>query len=173
MPASTARRGALAVLLAALILFVLGSIEIARAATHAVTIADFAFSPATLTITAGDTVTWTNNDQVVHTATSTTGAFDSGDLDQGESFSFTFTNPGTYDYLCTPHPTMTGQIVVQAAAPAPTAAPTAAPATQPPPGGPLPDVAMPAEWPASAFLATGLLLLGGAGLAVIARRPRE
>ena len=165
MAASTARRGALALLLAALILFVLGSIELARAATHAVTIADFAFSPPTLTITAGDTVTWTNEDQVVHTATSTTGAFDSGDLAQGASFSFTFTTPGTYTYLCTPHPSMTGQIVVVAAAPAPTASTGG--------GGPLPDVAMPAEWPASAVLATGLLLLGGAGLAVIARRPRE
>ena len=164
MPASTARRGALALLLAALILFVLGSIEMARAATHAVAIADFAFSPPMLTITAGDTVTWTNEDQAVHTATSVTGAFDSGDLAQGASFSFTFTTPGTYAYLCSPHPDMTGQIVVVAAAPAPTASTG---------GGAIPDVAMPAEWPTSAFLATGLLLLGGAGLMVIARRPPE
>ncbi|HEV2927474.1 MAG TPA: cupredoxin family copper-binding protein [Propionibacteriaceae bacterium] len=164
MPASTARRGALALLLAALILFVLGSIEMARAATHAVTIADFAFSPPTLTITAGDMVTWTNEDQVVHTATSTNGSFDSGDLAQGQSFSFTFTTPGTYIYLCTPHPDMTGQIVVAAAAPAPTASTG---------GGDIPDVAMPAGWQTSASVATGLLLLGGAGLAVIARRPRE
>ena len=167
MPVSTARRGVLAVLLAAVILFVLGSIEMARAATHAVAIANFAFSPATLTITAGDTVTWTNEDAVVHTATSTTGAFDSGDLDQGESFSFTFTTPGTYAYLCTPHPSMTGQIVVQAAAPAPT------PAQAPPgAGSTIPDVAMRPGWPTSALLATGLLLVGGAGLLMIARRPR-
>ena len=162
MPVSTARRGVLALLLAALILFVLGSIEMARAATHAVAIADFAFSPATLTVTAGDTVTWTNEDPVVHTATSTTGAFDSGDLAQGESFSVTFTTPGTYAYLCTPHPSMSGQILVQAAAPA------ASPAGG---GGTIPDVAMRAEWPASAALLVGLLLVGWAGLAVIARRP--
>ena len=162
MPVSTARRGVLALLLAALILFVLGSIEMARAATHAVAIADFAFSPATLTITAGDTVTWTNEDPVVHTATSTTGAFDSGDLAQGESFSLTFTTPGTYAYLCTPHPSMTGQIVVEAAAPAPS----------PAGGGTIPDVAMRAELPASGVLLVGLLLVGWAGLAVIARRPR-
>jgi amicyanin len=164
MPASTARRGALALLLAALILFVLGSIEIARAATHAVTIADFAFSPPMLTITAGDTVTWTNEDAVAHTATGATGAFDSGDLVQGASFSFTFMTPGTYAYICTPHPEMTGQIVVQAAAPAATPAGG---------GGAIPDVAMQAAWRTSAFLAAGLLLIGGAGLMVIARRPRE
>jgi plastocyanin len=163
MPASTARRGALALLLAALILFVLGSIEMARAATHAVTISDFAFSPATLTITAGDTVTWTNDDPIVHTATSATGAFDSGDLAEGASFSVTFTTPGTYDYVCTPHPTMTGRIVVQAAVAAPS----------PAGGGQVPDVAMPQEWPANTALLVGLLLVGGAGLAVIARRPRD
>jgi amicyanin len=164
MPVSTASRGVLAVLLAALILFVLGSIEMARAATHTVTIVDFAYSPATVTITAGDTVTWTNEDAVVHTATSTTGAFDTGDLAQGESYSVTFTTSGTYAYLCTPHPSMTGQIVVQAApAPAPTAAAGG--------GGTIPDVAMRAELPSSLAVVTGLLLLGWAGLAVIARRP--
>jgi len=122
MHASTARRGALALLLAAIVLFVLGSLEMARGATHAVAIVDFAFAPATLTITAGDTVTWTNDDDVAHTATSTAGAFDSGLLDQGDSYSLAFTTPGTYDYLCTPHPSMTGRIVVLAAASAPTPA---------------------------------------------------
>jgi plastocyanin len=166
MTASTARRGALALLLAGLVLFLLGSIELARAATQMVTISDFAFSPATVTIAAGDTVTWTNTDPVVHTATSTPGAFDSGDIAQGDTFSFTFTTPGTYDYFCTPHPTMTGQIVVQAAAPAVTAAPS-------PAGWPLPNVAMPQEWPANTLILIGMLLVGGAGLAVIARRPRD
>jgi amicyanin len=165
MSASTARRGALALLLAALVLFLLGSIELARAATQTVSIADFAFHPATVTVTAGDTITWTNDDAIVHTATSTTGAFDSGDLAPGDSYSVTFTTAGTYDYFCTPHPTMTGRIVVQAAASAPTPAPSSA-------GGPLPNVAMPAEWPANTAILVGLLLVGGAGLAVIARRPR-
>jgi amicyanin len=165
MSASSARRGALALLLAALVLFLLGSIELARAATQTVTIANFAFSPATVTVTAGDTITWTNDDAIVHTATSATGAFDSGDLAPGDSYSVTFTTAGTYDYFCTPHPTMTGRIVVQAAAPASTAAPSSA-------GAPLPNVAMPAEWPANTAILVGLLLVGGAGLAVIARRPR-
>jgi amicyanin len=105
--------------------------------THAVQIVDFTFAPASLTVSVGDTVTWTNLDSVAHTATSTSGAFDSGDLDQGESFSLTFTAAGSYDYLCTPHPTMTGRIVVE---PAPAPPPTAAPAT----GGGIPNVAVPA-----------------------------
>ena len=160
MPASSARRGALALLLAALVLFVLGSLEMARGATHAVAIADFAFSPATLTITAGDTVTWTNEDAVAHTATGTNAGFDSGDLEQGESFSLTFTTPGTYDYLCTPHPSMTGQIVAQAAA--------AAPSASAPAGGPLPDVAMTAERDGP-FVVLGAVALAAAAMLLIRR----
>ena len=162
MPVSAARRGALALLLAAIVLFVLGSLEMARGATHAVAIADFAFSPATLTITAGDTVTWTNEDQVEHTATSTTGAFDSGLLGQGASYSFTFTTAGTFDYLCTPHPTMTGQIVVHVAATAPTAAPSAA-------GGQVPDVAMPAG-SGEPLVAVGVLAASAALIVALRRR---
>lgn len=125
--------------------------------TNAVEIADFAFSPPTLTIVAGESVTWTNADAVVHTATSGSGAFDSGDLDPGESFTFTFTTPGTYDYLCTPHPTMTGSIVVQAAS-ASTPAPTVAP---PGGGGPIPNVAMRPPGPSVPQLpGIGLLILG-------------
>lgn len=145
---------------------------IVRGATHTVDIVDFAFSPATLTITAGDTVTWTNLDAIEHTATSTSGAFDSGLLAQNESWSLTFTTPGTYDYLCTPHPTMTGQIVVVAAA-AP--APTTAPASSAPPagGGNVPDVAMPpdraARWP---IIGAGLALVGSAALLTVRRVRR-
>ncbi len=121
--------------------------------TNTVEIADFAFSPPTLTIDAGESVTWTNADQVVHTATSGSGAFDSGDLDPGESFTFTFTTPGTYDYLCTPHPSMTGSIVVQAASVA-TPAPTVAPAG----GGSIPNVAMSVPSPSIPLLA-GIVLM--------------
>ena len=135
--------------------------------THAVDIANFAFSPQTLTIQVGDTVTWTNRDDVQHSATSTTGAFDSGLRPQGQSYSFTFTEPGTYDYLCTPHPTMTGQIVVQAAAPAP---------TQTAGGGTLPDVAMPAPEPFDAGLPIGVALVALAALPtaiLVRRRPTD
>lgn len=81
--------------------------------TQAVSIKNFAFSPQSLTVSKGTTVTWTNNDSVGHTATSTSGVFDSGLLSLGKSFSYTFSNTGTYSYKCTPHPYMTGSIIVQ------------------------------------------------------------
>jgi plastocyanin len=77
-----------------------------------VAIQDFAFSPDTIEITAGTTVTWTNNDSAPHTVTSDDGAFDSGDLAQGDSVSLTFNEPGTYTYHCTYHPNMVGTIIV-------------------------------------------------------------
>jgi plastocyanin len=86
-----------------------------RAVEHVVQIADSAFSPATLTISAGDTVTWRNADDRPHTVTSNDGAFDSGNLDEGQGFSFTFTEPGTYTYLCEYHSEMQATIVVEAA----------------------------------------------------------
>jgi len=90
-----------------------------------VSIADFAFSPQTLTVPAGATVTWTNNDGAPHTVTATdgpstsaqtTGAFDSGNFGQGQTFSFTFDKAGTYYYDCTLHAaqaSMHGTVVVQ------------------------------------------------------------
>ena len=91
-----------------------------RAAQHAIQIADSAFSPATMTFTVGDTVTWTNADGRPHTVTSNDGAFDSGNLDEGQAFTFTFGEPGTYTYHCNYHDQMQATIVVQAAsAPAP------------------------------------------------------
>jgi len=91
-----------------------------RAAQHAVQIANSAFSHTTLTINVGDTVTWTNADGRPHTVTSNDGAFDSGNLDEGHGFSFTFSEPGTYTYRCNYHDEMRATIVVQAAsAPAP------------------------------------------------------
>lgn len=146
----------------------------AGSATHAVAIADFAFAPGTLTIRVGDTVTWTNNDSVVHTATSTSGAFDSGDLQPGASYSMTFTAPGTFDYRCTPHPFMTGRIVVEPAAAAPTAAPAApTPAPSTPAGNPLPDVAMQPRAPFALLLAGSGLLVIAASLGVVTRRSRR
>jgi plastocyanin len=80
----------------------------------AVDIANFAFNPATIEVTVGDTVTWTNNDSAAHTATQlpSGSGFQSGTLDPGASFSFTFDTPGTYDYHCEFHAGMTGQVIV-------------------------------------------------------------
>jgi plastocyanin len=77
-----------------------------------VIIADFAFGPQTLEITAGTTVTWTNNDSAAHTATADDGSWDTGNLDPGASGSITFDTPGTYTYICAYHPRMTGTIIV-------------------------------------------------------------
>ena len=77
-----------------------------------VEIVDFAFSSDVIEVSAGTTVTWTNMDAAPHTATAEDGSFDSGSLGEGESFSFTFEEPGEYPYICSFHPNMTGTIIV-------------------------------------------------------------
>lgn len=78
----------------------------------AVEIKGFAFVPATVTIAIGTTVVWTQEDSgVSHTVTGT--GFDSGPLSQGETFSHTFDQAGTFNYGCSIHPTMTGTIIAQ------------------------------------------------------------
>jgi len=79
----------------------------------AVTIQDFAFSPATITVAIGTTVTWTNEDSATHTVTSKTGLFNSGELSNGASFSYTFTAAGDYEYYCSIHPSMVGHVIVK------------------------------------------------------------
>jgi plastocyanin len=79
---------------------------------NAVTISNYSFGPATLTVKVGTTVKWTNQDTVAHTVTSDSGVFDSGNLPQGQSFSYTFATAGTYPYHCTYHAMMTGTVVV-------------------------------------------------------------
>ena len=86
----------------------------ARAEDAAVKISNFTFSPPQITVKAGTTVTWTNDDDIPHTVTSSTLAFKSAALDTDDKFSFTFTTPGTYKYFCSLHPHMTGTIVVEA-----------------------------------------------------------
>jgi plastocyanin len=75
-------------------------------------IKDFAFNPGTIEIPVGTTVTWTNSDSAPHTVSQTGGGFESGKLDQGMTFSFTFDTPGTYEYFCQYHANMKGTIVV-------------------------------------------------------------
>jgi len=79
----------------------------------AVKIDNFVFGPQTITVPVGTTVTWTNVDDIPHTAVSTDGVFKSKVMDTDEKFSFTFTKTGTYSYYCSVHPKMTGKVVVQ------------------------------------------------------------
>jgi plastocyanin len=71
------------------------------------------FSPNTLTVTAGSTVTWTNHDEEPPTVVSDAGLFRSGAMDTNESFSFKFDKRGTYRFICSIHPQMVGTIGVQ------------------------------------------------------------
>jgi len=79
----------------------------------AVTIEDYAYVPPSLTIPAGTTVTWTNKDSVKHTVTQRHSLFDSGLLGKDETFSYTFNEPGEYEYYCIPHPFMVGAVIVE------------------------------------------------------------
>ncbi len=78
-----------------------------------VTIKDFEFTPATVTIALGGTVTWTNDGPSTHTITADDGSFDSGDLSKGKTFSHTFQTAGTFTYHCSIHPFMTATVIVQ------------------------------------------------------------
>jgi plastocyanin len=84
------------------------------AATENVTISDFQFTPAQITVQQGDTVTWTNEGPTSHSATSSDGSFDTGIFSAGGSRSATFDEAGTFAYICTPHPNMHGTVVVEA-----------------------------------------------------------
>ena len=87
--------------------------EEAEPQVHFIDISGMAFSPSTLTISVGDTITWTNQDSAPHSATGDNGEFDSGTLSNGQTFSFTFTTTGTYTYHCAIHNGMTATIIVE------------------------------------------------------------
>jgi plastocyanin len=81
-------------------------------ATDAVSIKNFAFSPAAVTVAAGSTVVWTNNDSVQHDITFDGGGIASSVLNQNDTFSHTFPTAGTYHYICSIHPFMHGTVIV-------------------------------------------------------------
>jgi plastocyanin len=88
----------------------------AQNAPTAVSIDNFTFTPQTVTVKTGTTVTWTNNDDIPHGIAWMKNAFTrSKALDTDDSYSLTFTTPGTYAYFCYLHPHMTGTLVVEAA----------------------------------------------------------
>ena len=97
--------------IAATLPLLLGSTR-ARAEDTKVSIDNFTFQPAELTVKVGTTVTWTNHDDIPHTVVSA-GKFRSKTLDTDDSFSFTFTAAGDYKYFCSLHPHMTGMIKVE------------------------------------------------------------
>ncbi len=85
----------------------------ANAETKEITIENYAYNPAQITIAAGTKITWTNKDKIAHTATGDDKSFDSGLLKTNAQFSKVFSSPGKFAYHCTPHPNMKAQIVVQ------------------------------------------------------------
>ena len=87
--------------------------QVAKVEGPQVTIDNFTFSPATLTVPSGTTVTWTNQDDMVHTVTEANRGFSSQGLETGDTYAHTFTAPGTYTYFCALHPRMTATVVVK------------------------------------------------------------
>jgi len=96
---------------AAFVLMLLGATNV-RAEQAQVTIDNFTFAPQELKLKVGDTVTWTNHDDIPHTVVSA-GKFRSKTLDTDNTFTFTFTAAGDYKYFCSLHPHMTGMIKVE------------------------------------------------------------
>ncbi len=80
---------------------------------NTVVMSNYAFSPTTVTVAKGTTITWQNNDGVAHTSTSDTGVWDTGNIPSGGSKTTTFDVTGTFPFHCSYHTMMTGKIVVQ------------------------------------------------------------
>jgi plastocyanin len=108
----TAFRGRGAILAVAATLALLSGAARAHAETISVSIDNFTFAPVEVKAKVGDTVTWTNHDDIPHTVVSA-GKFRSKTLDTDGSFSFTFASTGDYKYFCSLHPHMTGMIKVE------------------------------------------------------------
>ena len=109
----------IAVIVGAVVLLAGDGKTASPAASHAagpteVKIDNFTFAPVTLTVALGTTVKWINRDDIPHTVVSEDkSTFKSRALDTDDSFSYTFTKPGTYTYFCSIHPKMTAKVVVQ------------------------------------------------------------
>ncbi|WP_163511627.1 cupredoxin domain-containing protein [Fodinicola acaciae] len=148
----------------------------AAAATHSVSMRQYAYAPAALTITAGDTIRWTNYDTAQHDVTITNGpvSFHGPLIGKGQSWTYTFGTAGTYSYVCSIHPDMKARIVVRPKAVVSSATPAPAPARPRPsasaspavvaPSASMPMVATPA--PDSASLSP-LLIVAGISVAVV------
>jgi plastocyanin len=85
----------------------------AQGPTNDVTIDNFTFTPKDLTVAVGTTVKWVNHDDIPHTVVEKNTTFRSKALDTDDSYSFTFTSAGSFDYFCGLHPHMVGKVIVQ------------------------------------------------------------
>ena len=85
----------------------------AQSTSVEITIDNFSFTPAIITVKTGTKITWKNRDDIPHTVVSSDSLFKSKALDTDDTFSFTPSNPGTYLYFCSLHPKMTGKVVVE------------------------------------------------------------
>jgi plastocyanin len=102
----------LALVLASLGAAVPAGMPPALAGDPVVHIGNFAFLPGNITIAAGTTVTFRNDDDMIHSVVATDGSFRSRALDTGDTFSFTFSKPGNFDFVCGLHPFMHGKVTV-------------------------------------------------------------
>jgi len=102
----------LLILLCIITIFIYYKSDAVEGFSYQVEINNFKYIPSTLSIKKDDTVTWTNKDDISHTATDRNLKFDSGILKPNETFSYTFKEPGIYNYYCTIHPRVTGKIEV-------------------------------------------------------------
>lgn len=84
-----------------------------QTAATKITIDNFSFTPGDVTVSTGTTITWVNHDDVPHTVVSNDKKFKSKALDTDDTFSFTFTQAGTYEYYCSVHPKMTAKVTVK------------------------------------------------------------
>ena len=88
-----------------------GCTQQSNSSSTTISIKDFSFNPKNINIKAGTTITWINEDSLIHDITIDSGLFNQ-DLEPGEEFSFTFDEPGIYKYHCNIHPSMTGEITI-------------------------------------------------------------
>jgi plastocyanin len=140
---------------------------VAVAADNAVAISGFAFSPREITVTVGDTITWTNSDAQAHTATADDGSFDTGTIGNNATGTATFSAAGTFPYHCKIHSSMTGTITVEAAAGG-SGGPGGSGATTPPSDtAPVAQPAVSWDWVGVALVLVGAFLIG---LALAGRR---
>jgi LPXTG-motif cell wall-anchored protein len=143
--------------------FVFAVLGAAPAVAAGVSIVDFSYSPKTVTIQAGESVSWSNNGQSPHTVTADGGSFDSGNLNPGQGYAHTFSAPGTYPYHCQYHQAqgMVGTVIVLGGGGG-SSTPTAS--------GTLPNTGLGSGDLGLAVAGIALLLIGGAVLFGLRRR---